>query len=158
MQCTLIFMLLHLLDSQIWWRLSTNTLSSQRKMLLYFTLSLNWSCSVIFWCTTTPELYVPGRQMLSSNYSSSIKQFLVVWEPSVTCFVTERVVLSSVNYSFDTFWKVCHFLIPQRSIALEWLALHTWVFMLKKSTALAWLALRFVCCVLGVCAAQANRF
>jgi hypothetical protein len=158
MQYNLIFMVFYLLDSQIWWRLSTNTLSSQSKLPHFFTLSLNWSCSVLHWFNTTPELYVQGRHTLSSNYSSSFKQFYTSVENFSNMFVAELVVLSSVSYSCGTVWKVCYFLLLPRSTALEWLALRIWVFMLKKSTALEWLALCLIPCVLGVLVALACRF
>jgi hypothetical protein len=47
-------------------------------------------------------------------------------------FVSELIVLSSINYSLT----LLEGLIPQRSIALEWLAPCSLVFMLKKNTAL----------------------
>ena len=71
-------------------------------------------------------------------------------------FVAELAVLSSVNYLCDTVWKVCYFLLLQKSIALEWLALHILLFMLKKSTPLEWLALCLLPWVLCVCADQAH--
>ena len=138
-----------LLESQFWWWPSTNTLSSQSEFPLYFTLSLNWLCSV-FIGLLPPELYIPGRHALSSNYSSSLKQFYTLVENFSNMFVAELAVLSSVSYSCGTVWKVCYFLLLPRSTALEWLALYIWVFMLKKSTALEWLALCLVHCVLDV--------
>ena len=138
-----------LLESQFWRRPSTNTLSSQSEFPLYFTLSLNWLCSV-FIGLLPPELYIPGRHALSSNYSSLLKQFYTLVENFSNMFVAEPAVLSSVSYSCGTVWKVCYFLLLSRSTALEWLALYIWVFMLKKSTALEWLALCFLHCVQGV--------
>ena len=139
------FMVFCVLDSQFWRRPSTNTLSSQSEFPLYFTLSLNWLCPV-FIGLLPPELYIPGRHALSSNYSSSLKQFYTLVENFSNMFVAELAVLSSVSYSCGTVWKVCYFLLLPRSTALELLVLHIWVFMLKKSTALEWLALCFLHC------------
>ena len=106
--------------------------------LIFLTLSLNWSCSVLHWFNTTPELYVQGRHTPSSNYSSSLKQFYKSMENFSNMFVAELAVLLSVSYSCGTVWKVCYLLLLLRSTALEWLALRVWVFMPKKSTTLEW--------------------
>jgi hypothetical protein len=145
------------LDSQFWRQQSTNTLSSQSEFPLYFTLSLNWLCSVCIGLLP-PKLYVPERHALFSNYSSSLKQLYTSVENFSNIFVAELVVLSSVSYSCGTVWKVCYFLWLPRSTALEWLALRIWVYMLKKSTTLEWLALCLIPCVLGVLVAPAYRF
>jgi hypothetical protein len=100
-----------LLDSQFWRRPSTNTLSSQSKFPLYFTLSLNWLCPV-FTGLLPPELYIPGRHALSSNYSSSLKQFYTLVENFSNMFVAEPAVLSSVSYetkSTDNNWQCFSF-------------------------------------------------
>jgi hypothetical protein len=123
---------------------------------LIFTLSLNWVCCVLIWCTIIPELSVSGGQALSSEHLSSIKQFLLCWETSVTCY--PNLQCCPVSMFLDTLGRSANLLIPQISIALEWLVLCTWVFMLKKNTAHVWLALCFVHCVLGVGATLTYRF
>jgi hypothetical protein len=80
-----------LLDSQIWRRLSTNTLSSQVNSL--FISLCHWtghalSCIGLI----PPELYVPGRHARSSNHSSSLKQFYTLVENFSNMFVAEFVV------------------------------------------------------------------
>ena len=50
-------------------------------------LFLDWLCSVIIWLLTILVLEDQGRQALSSNHSSSFKQFHTAVETSVTCLL-----------------------------------------------------------------------
>ena len=74
--------------------------------------------------------------------------------------VSELVVMSSVNYYFNTLGsgRSAILLIPRGVFAPKWLVLCTRVFMLKKSSALEWLALWLVCCVLDVGSTLPHRF
>ena len=57
--CTVLFaclLVLFLLDSQIWWHLSTNTFSLQSEFPLYYTLLFELFLLCLTWCTTIPKL------------------------------------------------------------------------------------------------------
>jgi hypothetical protein len=54
---------------------------------LSFSLFLDWFCSVILWSLTILVHTGQGRQAMSSNHSSSIKQFHTSVETSVTCLL-----------------------------------------------------------------------
>ena len=73
-------------------------------------------------------------------------------------FVPELVVLSSVNYSLTLLEGLLFYSYPRGAFALEWLVRCTRTFMLKKSTALEWLALCLVHRVLGVDSTLTYRF
>jgi hypothetical protein len=81
------FMVFCLLDSQFWRRLSTNTLSSQSEFPLYFTLSLNWLCSVFIGLLPPLNCKFQGDMHCLPITQARLNSSTHWWRTSVTCLL-----------------------------------------------------------------------
>ena len=126
------YLVLCLLDSQIWRRLSTNTSCPQGKFPLPFSLFLDWICSVFFvvWYHPFPQgLRETGNVFQSLKLNQTVSHACGNFS---NVFVAELVVLASVNL-LTTIGRSASSLVLPRSITLECLALCWWVYMLKRA-------------------------
>ncbi len=107
-------------------------LLSTREVSLHSSLFLDWLCSVIIWLLTILVLEDQGRRAMSSNHSSSFKQFH-------TAVVTLVTFLASVNHSIGHSLKGLLTYSCSQGVK-DWVVSSvSWVCMLKKNNALEWL-------------------
>jgi hypothetical protein len=109
----LYILVLCLLDSQIWWWLSTSTSCPQVKYPLIFLLfGLDMLCHFVVSYHPCPQWSSETGTVLQSQAVSHLCGNFC------TVFVAELVGLASVNIIFDTIWKVC--LHSYSQVVLHW--------------------------------------
>ena len=101
-------------------------------------------------------MFQGARHCLWINLAQSNSFFCSEKCQSPVCISTCSAV--KCNRFFETLGRSAILLIPQRSTALKWSVLCSWVFILKMSTALEWLDLCLTHCVLDVGATLSCRF
>ncbi len=132
-------MLLFLLDSQIWWQLSTNTSCTQGKFPLVLPCFWTGSCFVIIKLIAIPVL---KDQRETSTVFQSLKLIQTVphscWNIS-NMFVAELVVIASVNHSIGHSLEGLLAYSYSQGVKHWGVSSVSWVCMLNKSIALEWL-------------------